>query len=170
VLAYSPVLDFSGSLAQTTDAVAFEIPDRTVVDFKTLSNHGTCAAVLARRLKPDNSLIACVGNAAQSTTANSLADCNPTGNLHHVQLVRLWALPDRVQLQQLVQHQSSLLGRHRLCELAAVCDVVLALQRRWLDLGVASVVQGAAPLRNPLVLYPRIQHGGTEITEVARRF
>ncbi len=81
--AYVPTLNHNGSLAQNTDAVAFQIPNPAIVDFKTTSNNGSCVAVSARRLLPAGSLAACVGNSGQSTTANSLSDCNPTGNLHH---------------------------------------------------------------------------------------
>ena len=82
-LAYVPTLNHNGSLAQNTDAVAFQIPDPSVVDFKSTSNNGSCVAVSARRLLPAGSLAACVGNSGQSVTGNSLSDCNPTGNLHH---------------------------------------------------------------------------------------
>jgi hypothetical protein len=81
--AYSPIVSFSGPLSQTTDTVAFDIPDPLIVDFQTTASNGSCVPVNARRLLPLGSLASCVGNSATSTTAKSLGDCNPTDNAHH---------------------------------------------------------------------------------------
>ena len=78
-LAYSPTLNFSGSMAATSDTVALRIPAPALVDLKTSANNGECVAIQARRLKPDGSTHACNGLASQSTTSISPANCNPTG-------------------------------------------------------------------------------------------
>ena len=75
-LAYHPQINFSGSLSQSTDAVAFKIPDPSVVDFKTSTNNGECVAVQARRLKPNGSTHCCVGSSTVSTTALSSSNCS----------------------------------------------------------------------------------------------
>jgi hypothetical protein len=81
-LAYHPQAAWGGSLAASTDAVSFEIPDPTMVDFKTTANNGTCVPVKARRLKPDNSTYICVGNATDAVAVGA-EDCNPASGTYH---------------------------------------------------------------------------------------
>ncbi|GMV40578.1 MAG: hypothetical protein AMXMBFR64_22940 [Myxococcales bacterium] len=75
-LAYHAQLNFSGSLSQSSDAVAVRIPDPANVDLKTTQNNGECVAVQARRLKPNGSTHMCVGNSANTTQALSTKNCS----------------------------------------------------------------------------------------------
>ncbi|MFM7202487.1 MAG: MopE-related protein [Myxococcota bacterium] len=77
-LAYHPTINFSGSMADTTDTISFYIPNAAIVDFKPTSNNGTCQAVSARRLKPAGSTYPCVGSTSGSKTTVSSTNCNPT--------------------------------------------------------------------------------------------
>lgn len=77
-LAFHGSVNFSGSMAQTTDTVSFTIPNSNIVDFKTTTGNGTCQAVAARRLKPENSQYPCVGSTSGSQKMISANNCNPT--------------------------------------------------------------------------------------------
>ena len=75
-LAYHPQINFSGSLSQSTDAVALRIPDPSVVDLKTTQNNGECVAIQARRLKPNGSTHMCVGSSTSTTQGISATNCS----------------------------------------------------------------------------------------------
>lgn len=80
VLAYHPDVAFSGSLSESSDAVAIGIPSPSTVDFLPTANNGTCTAVPVRRLKPSGSNLACIGSTTTTngrTSTNAAANCNP---------------------------------------------------------------------------------------------
>ena len=78
--AYAPATTFTGMLAETSDTVAFEIPDPSALTFSTALDQGVCTAVRAWRLAPAGGMQTCMGSSGLSTTAISLDNCNDTAH------------------------------------------------------------------------------------------
>ncbi len=91
VLAYHPDVAFSGSLSESTDAIAITLPNPSIVDFAPTQNNGTCTAVGVRRLKPAGSTLACIGNTTNSNgqnSANAAVNCN---NISGTSTAAVWS-------------------------------------------------------------------------------
>ena len=103
-LAYSPTIAFSGSLAQTTDTVSFQIPTPSIVDFIGTQNNGTCTAVTTKRLKPDGSNAIVVGSSSGPTATQAGVWSKSLGGTYSIFAYGIFDIPSNCNSWPNISH------------------------------------------------------------------